>query len=289
MTIAAVLAAASCATATPEKTATADEQPKRSSFTYVHRAGGDLILHVFSPIRAETGPAPAVLLFHGGGWEVGQPEWVFWNAEQFARQGIASIAVQYRLFSSDDPDRRNTIVSSVEDACAAFRWVRTNSARLNVDPKRIAGFGVSAGGHLAAMAGTGACGPDGRADALVLLSAALDPRDQDYYPRKMPRGADDALLDAYSPIDRLRNGASLPPTLVINGDRDIQTPHESAEALCALAHAHGAICRLQIYPALGHLLTADLEAQRRDEYPPNFSANQDAQRRSELFLKELGF
>jgi acetyl esterase/lipase len=254
--------------------------------------GGTLSAHVFRHPQTATStrPAPAVLLFHGGAWEAGDPAWVSWNAQQFAKRGMVAIAVQYRLIDmSKEPSQRATIVDAVADACAAFRWARAQPNGLNLDPYRIAGYGVSAGGHLAAMAGTGGCGTDGRADALVLISPAVDPRNQNYYPRKMPVGADAALLDAYSPIDRIRAGEAGVPTLILNGESDIQTPAESALGYCVLAAAKGHLCRVQVFPGLGHLLTADLEAQQRGQYPPNFEANAAAQAMAEAFLSQQGY
>jgi acetyl esterase/lipase len=282
---------AACATNQQLAEAPAEIEPVESIDTYPG-PGGELSARVFRlpQTASATRPAPAVLLFHGGAWEAGDPAWVSWNAQQFARRGMVAIAVQYRLIDmSKEPSQRTTIIDTVADACAAFRWARAQSNALNLDPHRIAGYGVSAGGHLAAMAGTGGCGADGRADALVLVSPAVDPRDQAYYPRKMPFGADAALLDAYSPIDRIRAGESGVPTLILNGENDIQTPAESALAYCSLATANGELCRVEVFPGLGHLLTADLAAQQRGQYPPNFEANAAAQAMAEEFLSQRAY
>jgi acetyl esterase len=268
-----------------------ETKPARTDETYASPAGRPLAAHIYRmPAPTQSAPAPAVLLFHGGAWEYGSPEWLSWHAEQFARRGMVAIAVEYRLIDMQKPrPQRATIVDATADACAAFKWARTNARKLGIDPNRIAGFGISAGGHSAAMAGTGGCGADGRADLLILNSPALDTRSQDYYPRKMPEGAGPDLLDFYSPTNRVSGGASAVPTLVVNGSDDIQTPAESARAFCKLVTDRGGTCRADIYPGLGHLLTADLAAQQRGQYPPNFPATARAQTAMEAFLAEHGF
>jgi acetyl esterase/lipase len=276
----------------PIPVASAQEtQLARSVVTYPSPGGRALSAHIFRTSgQSQERPASAVLLFHGGAWEYGEPAWVSWHAEQFAKRGMVAIAIEYRLIDMRAPrSSRTAIVDAVADACAAFRWVRLRARELNVDPNRIAGFGISAGGHLAAMAGTGGCGSDGRADLLVLISPAVETRSQDYYPRKMPEGADAAMLDAYSPAHRVRAGATAAPTLIVNGAQDIQTPAESARTFCALVVDRGGICRADIYAGLGHLLTADVAAQQRGQYPPNFEATAKAQSAMEAFLADHGF
>lgn len=257
--------------------------------TYAKHGDRSLSAHIYRT-PASKAPASAVLLFPGGAWEYGRPEWMSWHAEQFARRGMVAISIEYRLIDMKAPRaQRTTIVDATADACAAFAWARANAARLGIDPNRIAGFGISAGGHLAAMAGSGGCGAEGRADLLILNSPALDTRSQGYYAPKMPEGADAAMLGFYSPTDRLRDGAALVPTLIVNGSEDIQTPAASATEFCALAVARGTLCRVELYPGLGHLLTADLAAQQRGQYPPNFPATARAQTLMEAFLAERGF
>jgi acetyl esterase len=201
-----------------------------------------------------------------------------------------AISIEYRLIDMRAPRAsRTTIMDAVADACAAFRWVRAHARELNIDPNKVAGFGISAGGHLATMAGTGGCEPEGRANLLILNSPAVETRSQGYYLPKMPEGADAATLDSYSPTHRIRAGSTAVRTLIVNGEKDIQTPAESARAFCALVVDRGGICRTEIYPSLGHLLTADLAAQQRGEYPPNFEATSKAQSVMEAFLAEHGY
>ena len=61
---------------------------------------------------------------------------------------MVTVAVQYRL-----SDQKNvTPLDAMADARAALRWIRDAADSFHIDPKRIAAYGVSAGGHLAVMA-----------------------------------------------------------------------------------------------------------------------------------------
>jgi acetyl esterase len=116
--------------------------------------GTTLELYVFTPAGSPPNRrVAAVLLFHGGGWSVGSPEWTFTSARRYAEQGLVAVSVQYRL-SNDTV----TPVDALTDACGAFQWVRAQALKLGVDPHRIAASGVSAGGQLAAAAATIGCG-----------------------------------------------------------------------------------------------------------------------------------
>lgn len=80
--------------------------------------------------------------------EVGRPEHrSSLNPErrQLASRGMVAMTADYRVKSRHGVKP----VQCLADARSAIRWVRTNAARLGVDPGRIAAAGGSAGGHLA--------------------------------------------------------------------------------------------------------------------------------------------
>ena len=122
------------------------------SFSYRTVAGRPLQLFRFPATADPVGaPANAILLFHGGGWSAGAPEWTFAAAREFASWGLVALPVQYRLATGSV-----TPLDALQDVCAAFAWVRTHQAQLGVTG-RLAGYGVSAGGHLVAATSTVGC------------------------------------------------------------------------------------------------------------------------------------
>lgn len=101
-------------------------------------------LRLYRP-KSLAAPAPALLWAHGGGFIIGSPEQDETNNLALVRElGITVAAYRYRL-APEHP-----APAAVEDAYAALRWLHQNAERLNVDPKRIAIGGASAGGGLTA-------------------------------------------------------------------------------------------------------------------------------------------
>jgi acetyl esterase/lipase len=260
--------------------AQASDAPR--AFTYATPGGAPLQLFVFDP-EAASAPAPAILLFHSGGWVRGRPEWLFDDARRFAGRGLVAIPVQYRLSTGGI-----TPVDALADTCAALRWVRANAAELNVDTSRVAGFGASAGGQLIAAAATVGCaavgGESGAApDALILFSAGVDTENSAQFRALAGPGIDPA---DYSPLAHV--GAGAPPTLILHGEEDSVTRLPASERFCARIRQSGGQCRLHAFPALGHLLTRQLDDQR-SSIDADPQAVRQAQHLQELFLQELGY
>ncbi|QDX25587.1 alpha/beta hydrolase [Sphingomonas suaedae] len=254
-----------------------DENPAPPRVTSYKTVGQtSLAAHIFSPANRRS-PAPAILLFHGGGWQVGEPQWTYGAAKLLRADGLVAISIEYRL-------SRGTVTpgDAVADACDAFAWVRRNAAELGVDPTRIGGYGVSAGGHLVAAAGLGACGDVRGPDVMLLWSPALD-LERDGWFGKLMQGRDVAAI---SPLRLAVAGG--PPTVIIQGERDTLTPLSGANAFCARLTAKGGTCQLKTYPGLGHLLTRNLANQESDfDIDPN--ADKDGDATIAAFLRAQGY
>ncbi len=113
---------------------------------------------------AATGPRPALVFFHGGGFVFGDLD----THDEVCRilcfhAGVTVIAVDYRL-APEAP-----FPAAVDDCLAAFRWVHDNAGALGVDPARIAVGGDSAGGNLAAVVSQQSVADGGAAPAFQLL------------------------------------------------------------------------------------------------------------------------
>lgn len=105
----------------------------------------DLYLPGDAKEHTQKNPRPAILCFHGGGWEGGFRQLQHAHAEYFAGQGFVAATVSYRLRPEVNID------GCVHDAKAAVRWLRANAKVHGVDPERIGSFGGSAGAHLSVM------------------------------------------------------------------------------------------------------------------------------------------
>jgi acetyl esterase len=193
--------AASGATPTPTPTA-AHLQPVTDhgvrvipNIEYGEAGGQKLLLDACLPRPAKSStsdapdPAPqaTILLIHGGGWTRGDkadPQYrdvCLW----LAKSGYPTFSVNYRM------DPAFVFPAALVDVQSAVTWLRdpVQVGRFNLDPTRIAAFGGSAGGNLAALLGTTGTGPltEGtRVAAVVDLSGPVDLTGADAKPGFIP-------------------------------------------------------------------------------------------------------
>lgn len=113
---------------------------------YGEVAGEKLLLDLYLPANAK-GRLPAVILIHGGGWRGGDKRMMRFTANVLARRGYVVASVNYRLAP------KYHYPAQLDDVQRAVRWLRMHADKYHVDPKRIAAWGSSAGGHLAALLG----------------------------------------------------------------------------------------------------------------------------------------
>ena len=107
--------------------------------------GVNVRVRIYTPANAETGPLPALLYFHSGGWVMGSIEGHDSICRALAnRVGCLVVAVDYRL-APEHP-----FPAAPEDCYAATCWVAEHAHLINADPERIAVGGDSSGGNLAA-------------------------------------------------------------------------------------------------------------------------------------------
>jgi acetyl esterase len=108
-------------------------------------AHGKIPARLYKPLEAR-GRIPGFVFFHGGGWVLGDLESHDILCRRFANAGeCAVLAVDYRLA----PEHK--FPAAIEDANTATQWVFANAQKLDIDPKRIAVGGDSAGANLAAV------------------------------------------------------------------------------------------------------------------------------------------
>jgi acetyl esterase/lipase len=142
----------------PQKVAFADGVSAQFDISYASLAGfRPLTLDIYTP-RPRPGPLlPMVLYVHGGGWNSGDSR----HAPAFgdfpralaglAAQGYVVASLNYRL------SQEAHFPAALQDVKAAIRWLRGHAGAYSGDPTRLAVWGMSAGGQLAAMAGA-TCG-----------------------------------------------------------------------------------------------------------------------------------
>lgn len=245
--------------------------------------GAALQAHVFEPATREKAlPRAAIVMFHGGGWVAGSPEWVYASARRFAARGMVAVAVQYRF--SDQ--KSVTPLDAMEDAKDAIRWVRANAKTLGIDANRVAGYGVSAGGLLVTMAAAGETernGVNSVPNALVLYSPAVSVATSGWVRRLLLGRARPESISADQAA-----GAGFPPAFISQGEEDTVTPLSGARAFCSRMKQAGVPCDIRTHAGLGHLLTRKLDEQE-EEFDVDAVARAATQRAEEKFLAARGF
>jgi acetyl esterase len=154
----------------PEVTVVADLE-------YGTADGTPLLLDACLPPDLDPSAAavPGILVIHGGSWTEGSKDSVGWRAvcTWLAAAGYPTFSLDYRLAPE------YTFPAGFTDVQTAVTWLRDDAQleRFGLDPERLAVFGGSAGGNLAALLGTTGSGDltDGsRVAAVVDLSGPAD-------------------------------------------------------------------------------------------------------------------
>jgi acetyl esterase len=205
---------------------------------YVYKtAGRDLRLHVFMP-GDQKRASPAILFFFGGGWRTGTITAFEDQAKVFASRGYVAALADYRVLCRD----HTTPFDAVDDAHAAYEWLRANAETLRIDSKQIALAGGSAGGHLALAVGM-RTPADRKPLALVLFNPAID-----MMPLAAKLDIPAAAVREISPSTL--STRNLPPTIAFHGTADGRVAIETVRAFCSRAKKDGRVCELHEY--IGH-------------------------------------
>lgn len=105
---------------------------------------GDIECLVYTP-RAAAEPLPVLVFYHGGGCVTLSPEDFEATSTRLAAHADCIVVVPRYRRAPEHP-----FPAPLEDAFAAYRWVRENAASVGGDGGRVAVGGDSAGGYLAA-------------------------------------------------------------------------------------------------------------------------------------------
>lgn len=218
----------------------------------------------YRPLSADiylpaTSHPPVIVFVHGGGWRQGSRRTFCpgLSAEaSFGRltaRGWAVVSIDYRLSGEA------VFPAQLQDVSAAIEWVQHDGvAEYGLDAERLALWGESAGGHLAALA---ALQPDSGVRAVVDWYGPSDlltlPQPDDVALSReagLLGGAVTALPDlarAASPVHAVHSVA--PPFLLAHGLADQAVPSSQSVAFADALNAAGARVSLQLVDGADHL------------------------------------
>jgi len=190
---------------------------------------------LYSPLGTSTN-RPAVVVFHGGGFWMAGGETMANVSDPICQLlaehlGAVILAVDYRLA----PEFKYP--AAVEDCQDSFDWLVNSATRLGVDPARIALYGVSSGGNMAAVTALRVvAGQTSHPRAVVLMVPALDltglkamadVEHKDFapdvverlYENYLPSGTNRA--DPYVSPGLAPDLSGFPPTFIVVGEYDM--------------------------------------------------------------------
>ena len=185
----------------------------------------------------DTGTGAAVVIIPGGGHS---ELWIDHEghnvAKWLAAHGVTAFVLKYRL-AREKGSTYTVEGTALADTQRAIRLIRSQAAGYHIDPNRIGVMGFSAGGELAALAGTRY--DDGQPDA-------PDPID-----RLSSRPLFQALIYPAIPRD-MKLTKDTPPAFMACGEQDRQNISQGLPELYLAFKKAGISAELHVYAGVGH-------------------------------------
>lgn len=201
----------------------------------------------------------AVIICPGGGYNIlaadheGRAP-----AEWLNSLGVSAFVLKYRLKEYGHP-------APLRDVLRAVRMLRQDAARWGIAPDRVGVLGFSAGGHLAASAGTLFDEPDGRTGAAIDAVSARPDFLVLVYPvirligpnvhtgsGRSLLGADATpeMLERYSLDSRVTKNT--PPAFLVHGGTDTAVPPENSVVFYSALRRAGVPAEMHLYREGAH-------------------------------------
>lgn len=213
--------------------------------------GRKLEADVYRP--ADDQLRPGVLMIHGGAWSSGNKWSMGDHARELAQAGYVAVSINYRLAPACP------YPAQIDDCRRALAWIKEVADQYRIDTDRLAVYGYSAGGHLAAMLAT-----DRVSDAPKLKAAVVGgaPCDFSFIPeesraiahvlggtrRELPQVYRQAAPLSYASSDDC-------PIFFFHGDNDLIVPPTASRVLCDRLKDLGVETCYYTVEKQGHLLT----------------------------------
>jgi acetyl esterase/lipase len=217
-------------------------------------------LQVFRPAKDKAN-GTAVIICPGGGYvRLSMDHEGTDVAKRLNEMGITAFVLKYRL--PNDQTQVDKTTAPLQDAQQALRLVRQRAAEYGLNPTRVGIMGFSAGGHLAAAAGThGPKDQEGMASAtpsnpnfLVLIYPVISFTEGLAHPGSRQALLGDAptaeQLALYSNEQQVK--AQTPPTFLVHAQDDKTVPVLNSVRFYEACVRQGVPAEMHLYPRGGH-------------------------------------
>ena len=176
---------------------------------------------------------PVLFFVHGGAWISGDRKLYSSVGRVFARNGIGTVVISYRL----TPTVQHP--GHIEDVARAFAWTHQNIGRYGGRADRIFVTGQSAGGHLAALLATNPRYLEAQSLKLDSIRGAMPISGiYTFAPGRLERviGAGQEAADSASPLKHV--SGQKPPFLILYAQHDFPGCGHMSLDLCAALQKH---------------------------------------------------
>lgn len=217
-------------------------------------------LTVFLPPRKKS-TGTAVIICPGGGYvRLSMDHEGYDVARRLNEMGIAAFVLKYRL--PNDALQADKAIAPLQDAQQALRLVREQAPKYGLNTERIGIMGFSAGGHLAATAGTHFTKPVGdntsptsvRPAFLVLLYPVISFSDSLAHP-----GSRRSLLGEHPTPEQVRLysnemqvTAQTPPAFLVHAQDDATVPVQNSLVFYTACQRRGVPAEMHLFAHGGH-------------------------------------
>jgi acetyl esterase/lipase len=181
-------------------------------------------------------------------------------AEAFNEKGIAAFVLKYRL--PDDLFMKDKSIGPLQDAQRAIQMIRQRANEWNINPDKIGIMGFSAGGHLAATAGThfektfikNSKGTSLRPDFMILIYPVISFSDSLGHlgSRANLLGKNPTKEQILFFSNENHVSKTTPPTFITHAGDDIVVPVENSLSFYNALKKYSIPSELHIYSSGGH-------------------------------------
>jgi acetyl esterase/lipase len=211
--------------------------------------------------------APVVFLLHGGQFTGGSKTTLERQySNYFLSQGFVVVGVDYRLVTPNGGGGfSNQFPTPVVDVASAITFFQANAARFGANPNEIVLQGTSAGADIATMIAYDPAGIPGftnwgQAAPIHVAGVFVDSGEYNWslVPANLQFVVADYLGSLFNtpaaiPTEAISYvHAGLPPTLVVAGALDNQSPFQQSTNLANALQAAGDPVTFQLFQNLGH-------------------------------------
>jgi acetyl esterase/lipase len=239
-----------------------------SEKVYVDKNNGDSTFWAVSKPRItaylpekSVNKTPAVIICPGGAYMgLAYSHEGIRPAKALQEMGVAAVILKYRL--PDDRTMANKEIGPLQDVQQAIKTVRMHAEEWNIDTNKIGVMGFSAGGHLAASAGTHYNYPvidnkeniNLRPDFMILIYPVISFTDQ--LTHTMTRedliGKNPSEEKKIFYSNELQVTKNTPPAFIVHSGADEAVKVENSIRMYMALHNNGVESSLLIYPLGEH-------------------------------------